>query len=392
MKSHPFADAFPLLPEDELGKLADDIKAHGLRHPVVTYQGKILDGRNRFAACKLAGVDPSFDAFDGDDADARSAVWSCNAARRHLSQTQKACAWAELFPAEDLRGGARESAGRPSEIKPPRGGLNTPKGKLPPTNRAEPLELRVCSPTGVGKRTVDRARVAQTRAPELFEAMKSGLVDAKPAESIAKLEPEKQAQVLAAIRAGTKPAKALRQASKAVVRETNAKQELTGRYSLIYADPPWQYGNTGLAGAAEDHYPTMSTPEICALPIADHATDNAVLLLWVTNPLLPDALEVVKAWGFEYRTMYVWVKNRGTPAGFHVRSRTEMLWVCTRGKGMTIEPENLPDNVIDAPVTRHSAKPTEVYKLIEGLYPECKKLELFCRSPRDGWEVWGNEV
>lgn len=185
---------------------------------------------------------------------------------------------------------------------------------------------------------------------------------------------------------------AVKELRRAEFRETNAAQELEGRFSLIYADPPWQYGNTGLAGSAEGQYPTMPTDAICAMPVAEHATDNAVLLLWVTNPLVPDALRVCEAWGFEYKTQYVWVKNRGTPAGFHVRARHEQLWVCTRGKGMTIDPSDLPDSVIEAPVGRHSEKPEQVYELIDRLYDGSAKLEMFARARREGWSVFGNEV
>lgn len=250
-----------------------------------------------------------------------------------------------------------------------------------------------CSEAGLSYETVRKAaRLCEAfdsgrRRPELPWGLHA---------DVAALPPKVQDKLLAKAVREQWSTKDMRAAVKAQrrgeMRETNAAQELTGRWSLVYADPPWQYANTGLTGAAEDHYPTMSTDAICAMPIAEHVTDNAVLLLWVTNPLLPDGLRVCEAWGFTYKTMYVWVKNRGTPAGFHVRSRTEMLWVCTRGQGMTISPENLPDNVIEAPVGKHSAKPPGVYDLIERVYPECRKLELFCRSPRAGWDVWGNQV
>lgn len=161
-----------------------------------------------------------------------------------------------------------------------------------------------------------------------------------------------------------------------------------GIFNVIYADPPWRY-NVKLRGHPEEYYPTMATEEICNLkfPIAD----DAVLFLWATNPMLEDALKVMDAWGFKYKTNMVWVKSKfGT--GFYFRGQHELLLVGVRGNIHPPEESARPPSVLYADTTRHSEKPEEVYKIIETMYPRAKYLELFARSKKTGWKAWGNEV
>lgn len=166
-----------------------------------------------------------------------------------------------------------------------------------------------------------------------------------------------------------------------------------GVYDVIYADPPWQYSNTLWPGAAEDHYPTLSIEELCNIKIP--AADDAVLFLWVTNPFLRDAFQVVDAWGFEYKTNIVWVKTAlerpGT--GFWLRGRHELLFICGRGSFVPNQVGQEPiGSVISADVGEHSKKPEIVYGIIERMYPEGKYLELFARNERINWTGWGNEL
>lgn len=166
-------------------------------------------------------------------------------------------------------------------------------------------------------------------------------------------------------------------------------------YNVILADPPWQYNNTGLNGAAANHYDTMSTRDLGGLlwSLGLNIAENAVLFLWVTNPLLEDAFEIINNWGFRYKTNMVWVKDRiGT--GFYVRGMHELLLICTKGAMTPIDTGHTPPitSVITAPTQEHSRKPDQVHDLIEQLYPGCNYIELFARRPRQGWDVWGNEV
>lgn len=168
-----------------------------------------------------------------------------------------------------------------------------------------------------------------------------------------------------------------------------------GKYDIIYADPAWQYSNSGLAGAANEHYPTMDTDTICEMKVAKASSKNAVLFLWATNPLLEDAMRVIDAWGFSYKTNFCWVKGgRGTygKLGFYVSGGHELLLLATRGS-MLPDGEK-PLSVIQATKTKHSKKPECVYGIIEQMYPDGNYLELFARNaqPRKKWTYWGNEA
>ncbi|MHC4104489.1 MAG: MT-A70 family methyltransferase, partial [Planctomycetota bacterium] len=180
------------------------------------------------------------------------------------------------------------------------------------------------------------------------------------------------------------------------MRDTSADKK---EYNVILADPPWEYDNNIKQwGPASLHYTSMSIPDIAHLPEAIdlRIADNAVLFLWVTNPFLQDAFNVVSAWGFQYKTNMVWVKtNLQRPgSGFYIRGRHELLFICTKGSFTPLNKNITPPigSVISLPVSRHSSKPEEIYELIETLYPGCSYIELFARQKRDQWDTWGNET
>lgn len=165
-----------------------------------------------------------------------------------------------------------------------------------------------------------------------------------------------------------------------------------GKYRVIYADPPWQYGDERVAaGGAVAQYPLMSIEQLCDMNVADLAAKNAVLFLWVTVPLLAESMDVIDAWGFEYKTHIVWDKQKPFYGNYsHVQH--ELLCLCTKGSCVPRKDSHLPRSIITIKKTRHSAKPHEFYELIESLYPDGNRIELFARNKRDGWESWGNEI
>jgi N6-adenosine-specific RNA methylase IME4 len=138
------------------------------------------------------------------------------------------------------------------------------------------------------------------------------------------------------------------------------------------------------------HYETMTLESIMALnvPIAE----DAILFLWATNPKLKEALQIMESWGFEYKTNLVWVKERfGT--GYYVRGQHELLLIGRKGNITVPNEEDRPSSVLQVPAREHSHKPDEVYNLIEKMYPNNSKLELFARGQqRQGWTKWGAEV
>jgi len=162
-------------------------------------------------------------------------------------------------------------------------------------------------------------------------------------------------------------------------------------YQVIYADPPWQYNdkqNIDNLGGAEKHYPTMSINELCEMKIPK-TKDNAVLFLWTTAPILEDAFKIINTWNFKYKAHFIWDKVQHN-MGHYNSVRHELLLIATKGNC-------LPDNVklFDSVQTiektkKHSEKPTHFYEIIETLY-KGKKIELFARNKREGWDSWGNE-
>jgi N6-adenosine-specific RNA methylase IME4 len=166
----------------------------------------------------------------------------------------------------------------------------------------------------------------------------------------------------------------------------------TSKYRVLYADPPWSYGNSGLQqyGHASHHYPTLTIEQLCALPVADLAESDAALFLWVTSPLLKDCFAVVDSWEFTYRTSFIWDKVKHN-FGHYNSVRHELLLICTRGS-CTPDVQTLHDSVqsIERSET-HSQKPDRFRQIIDELYPRGRRIELFARNRNDGWESWGNE-
>ncbi|KAF1702321.1 S-adenosylmethionine-binding protein [Pseudoxanthomonas kaohsiungensis] len=172
-------------------------------------------------------------------------------------------------------------------------------------------------------------------------------------------------------------------------------------FKTVMADPPWRFQNRTGKMAPEhkrlSRYGTMDLPEIMALPVSEIVADTAHLYLWVPNALLPEGLEVMKAWGFSYKSNIVWHKIRkdggpdGRGVGFYFRNVTELLLFGVRGKNArTLDPGRTQVNFLATQKREHSRKPDEQYPLIEACSPG-PFLEMFARGPRKGWSVWGNQ-
>lgn len=161
-----------------------------------------------------------------------------------------------------------------------------------------------------------------------------------------------------------------------------------GPFKTILADPAWSYENGGPRGGVDLQYPTMTLAEIQALPVASRAAKDAVLLLWATNPLMPEAFAVMGAWGFSYKTCLTWCKDTfGT--GYWLRGKTEHLLIGVRGKPPL--PTKAPASVAHLPNLGHSRKPRGFYPIYEALGGG-PRLELFARDRREGWASWGNQL
>jgi len=169
-----------------------------------------------------------------------------------------------------------------------------------------------------------------------------------------------------------------------------------GKFSVVCADPPWRYDFDVDSRATEKHYPTLTLPEIINYRdnlgslITSKFADNCILFLWATAPKLNEALELIKAWGFTYKTNLIWAKDK-MGLGWYCRNQHELLLIAEKGTMPLPPPANRPKSIVNAPRTNHSKKPRKIYGLIERAYPEYQYLELFGRdNNRKKWTVWGN--
>ncbi len=170
-------------------------------------------------------------------------------------------------------------------------------------------------------------------------------------------------------------------------------------YQIIYADPPWRYQNGGVPQAGVDaQYPTMTIEAIRELPIANLADNPSVLLLWATFPQMEEALSVIRAWGFTYKTLgFSWTKTNkdGSPffgVGYYAKSNAEVCLLGTKGKAHSLVVSNRVSSAVSTLKSRHSKKPDEVRERIVRLFGDRTRIELFARQKVEGWDCWGNEV
>ena len=365
--------------ESKVRELAQSMSEVGLINPITVTQDKtLITGAHRLAAAKLLGwteIEATVSELEGFRAEL--AEIDENLMRNELHYIDSGNLQVrrrELLEAMGLMAKAGDNQYS--------GGDNL----APPTTVAE-----LASRSGVSERTFQRrAQIAINTEPEVQVAIKAADLPQKDAEKIARMEPEKQKQVAEKLMEG---AKSLVDANRLIKREeVHATPELSGKYRVIYADPPWSYGDKAPSypGVAENHYPTMTLAELCDLPVAEIADENAVLFLWTTSPLLEESFEVVNAWGFKYKSSFIWDKVKHN-MGHYNSVRHELLLVCTRGS-CTPDNNKLYDSVVSEERTEHSKKPETFRNIISDLYPRGNRVELFARSSVNGWDVWGNQA
>lgn len=387
MHAHSVANLFPMMGNDEYAALVADIHQHGQREPIWLLDGQIIDGRNRWQACRDLGIQPITRDYTGpaDMSSLIAFVVSLNLKRRHLDKGQLAFVALDIEKA--LAKEAKERQGTRNDISQIFERSDPNQGKS-----AEQAAAIV----GTNRQYVSDAKKIAATAPDLAAHVRTGTITLPEAKKLAQLPEDDRATIIDRVAAGdaktvTKALAELRLENKRAA----AMSQPSGVYNVLYADPPWEYDNTGVHGAADHHYPTMPLDAISSLLDDQRISiaDNAVLFLWATNPFLQDAFYVINSWGFEYKTNAVWVKTDlvRPGSGFYVRGRHELLLICTRGSFTPLDPHISPPigSVVSAPVQEHSQKPSTFYDIIERLYPGCTYLELFARTAREGWERWG---
>lgn len=384
---HPVAEIFPMLGEAELAALAEDIRQNGLREPIWLHRdGRIIDGRNRFKACELAGANLAARTYEGDDADLVRFVVSLNLHRRHLDESQRAMVAARVA---NMRQGAR------TDLEPP-------------ANLPEVSQSVAASMLSVSERSVRSARsVVDRGSRELVSAVERGDVSVSAAAEVAALTEDEQREVVARgereivraaneIRARKRAERSIRIESAiaektletATVADFHALAESGRKFGAIYADPPWLYGNQVTRASTGNHYGGMTVAEIADLPVAKLAADSAHLHLWTTNAFLFDCKAIMEAWGFTYKSCMVWVKPQ-MGIGNYWRVSHEFLLFGIRGDCPFRD--HAQKSWLEAPRGAHSAKPDQFRKLIEKVSPG-PYLEMFGRRVSPNWVVWGNEI
>lgn len=392
LQFHPLANIFPLMEGAPFDEFVADVREHGVREPIVLFEGMILDGRNRYRAAKIAAPDESVPCREFDDLDAVAFVVSANLKRRHLNESQRALAAANL--ANVKRGGDRKSEA------------------FDQTANSRVTHSSAANIMNISQRSVETAAtMRETAAPELLAEVGRGKVSVSAAADIAKLPIDEQRAVIAAadpkaFRAVAKEVRAREQADK---RERRADKEIAlgakqralpdKRFGVILADPEWRFEvysrDSGMDRSADNHYPTSSVEEIMARDVASISADDCVLFLWATAPMLQEAFQVMKAWGFTYKSQLIWFKQRPGDArgtGYWFLNEHEILLVGTRGDIPAPALGTQVRSVFLAPVGEHSEKPDDQYEIIERYFPTLPKIELNARRARDGWDAWGLEA
>ena len=361
----------PALPADEYDRLKSSIQAHGQLVPIeVDESGSVLDGHHRLRICKELGVVPKVVVRAGlAEHEKRLHAVELNMTRRHLTDVQKVMIGQLIEPDIAERARLRRLA---NLVGVPKG---TDEWENFPTREGRARD-EVALQVGIGEgRTYENHRKvlekAQTFAPELLKKAADGEINMR--------------ELSKEVRTQERRAKA-----KEIAAQPTPELTALTEFDLIYVDPPWRYEHVETADRAiENHYPTMSADELQAMQVP--AGDDCVIFMWATSPKLHEALALMTAWGFDYRTCMVWVKDK-IGMGYYARQRHELLLIGRKGTMPVPDPENRPDSVVSAPRTQHSAKPHEFYSLLERMYPGRTKVELFARNPRDGWAAWGNQA
>lgn len=334
----------------DLRTLSESIAEVGLLHPVVvTPAGRLIAGQRRLEACRQLGwTDVPVTVVD---------LYQAARGEAHENFVRK-----DLLPSEIV---ALKRAIEPLERREARLRQGTRADLCHPAECQGDARDKIARYLGVGRTTIERAEAVLDAAEE---------------------EPEEFGHLVEQMDRSGKVAGAYRRLT--VLRQARELEQSppalpTGPFQVIVADPPWRYD-----GGNDLPYPTMDVEEIKEMRVWEIADENAILWLWTTNAHLRVAFDVVDAWGFEYKTLLTWVKDRmGT--GEWLRGRTEHCMLAARGKPIFLHGSH--STALEAARREHSRKPEIFYDLVEATCSGTK-VELFSRRQRDGWRVFGNDT
>lgn len=362
-----FKSLIPDLTVEEFQQLEQNCINEGIRDKIITWNGFIIDGHNRFQIAEKHNLKFETIAKDFEN-ESEVCAWIIRNqfGRRNLSTYTRSVLALELE--KFIRPIAKENIIR--------GALNSNEVGLQKSAKAVvPIDTReeISKVAKVSHDTIAKVKVIEQKAtPETKERLHKGDITINRAYKDLKRE----------------------------IRKEEYEKQITDnplpenkKYRVVYADPPWKYNDKLIEeyGGADKHYNTMSIEELCELPIPELTEENAVLFLWVTSPLLEDSFRIIKSWGFKYKTSFVWDKVKHN-MGHYNSVRHEFLLVCTKGS-CTPDNKKLFDSVVSVERSdKHSEKPKEFIEIIDTIYTMGNKIELFARDSNNGWDTWGNQL
>lgn len=383
-----FRDLIPPLGHEERAQLTANILADGCRDPVVVWpraggDSVIVDGHNRVEICEANNVEYRVAIRDFASED-EAEIWIIHNqfGRRNLAPFARAELALRLEPMLAAKAKAREIAGTGSDGSGGRGkkknpSQNSDEGLNPNANRTS---AEIAKVAGLSRDTIDKAKFIRDHGDDSIKAeLRRG--DGRSINAAVK-----DIKASRARESVTQPV--VENCSGVVLSDLEVLVASGQKFGCIYADPPWAYANQSTRGSTDNHYETMTVEQICAMPISNLAADAAHLHLWTTNAFLFECPKILEAWGFEFRSTFVWVKPQ-MGMGNYWRNSHEIMVLGIRG-GLTAASKS-EMSWIEARRGRHSAKPQQVRERVMRLSPG-PYLELFGRRKEDGWTVFGNQV
>jgi len=397
MRVHPAANIFPMMDDRRLGELAQDIRENGQREQIRLLDGEVLDGRNRLAACDIAGVKPNFVEV-ATDVNPWVYVWSLNGQRRDLTPEIRFHAWklsaegsagfqAEIKRIQDEANKARAGAAKAGEVgraskrkqeniefsRATWCGTTKPDNEKVPAKPEKPTRTseKKAEASGTDRGTVERMEWLEKHRPDLHTSVIAGEFQSAKAVSIAKKEAHAAdiQQQRDDIDAGT-------------------LKLPDGVFEVVTMDPPWNYGREydPSGSRVANPYPEMTQSQL--LELQPPFADDCVIFLWTTHQFIWDAKELLDTWGFTYKANLVWDKEK-IGMGAWLRMQCEFCLVGIKGKP-TWQNTRWRD-VIREPRRQHSRKPEVFYQMVEEITVG-RRLEYFSRGGRPGWEAFGNDT
>lgn len=361
----------PPLTETEYSLLEQSILEEGCRDALITWNGTLLDGHNRYAICTKHNLPFKTQEMEfGSKAEAMAWMAKNQLGRRNLNNFQRAELALVYKPIFEEQAKERQRGGQGGVLLSPKSGkANTDKG------------LAVIA--GVAHSTISQVSKVKTLADEdTIQKLRQGDISINEAYKKVRAEEKKQERI-----------EDIEQQLEAI--ERGELPELEGLFDVVSIDPPWAYEERGGASSAEYDassvrgtvtYPTMTLSELEQLNLP--VKDDAVLFLWTTHAFLRDAFDLLETWGFDYKATIVWDKEK-MGIGRNIRLQCEFCLLATKGSpylnGGSVR------DIIREPRREHSRKPEAFYELVETLTLG-RKLDYFAREQREGWETYGNET